>query len=254
MQLAGIVIQLMIWLNVSMKRLEGFLLADERTDLAADTTGHPNAAVPHALVLDDAAAPRYLRYTDAHSGIPGAADGVMVRLHDVAFRWREGKAAKTEKRDAVKDELVVVKKTLGKSREVVGEQAWESAGQKNANLTSQLEALDAAIELCGSGTLLPSSGKPTLFVPHLEVQRGSMTCIVGAVGVGKSTLLAGMLRETDIEAGSVELAGRVAYCAQEPFILHGSVIERPVTSSLGLWHYMAYSMGLWPITWGYGIT
>ena len=57
----------------------------------------------------------------------------------------------------------------------------------------------------------------------LKVTRSSLTMVIGAVGSGKSTLLAALLGQVSQEAGSVEAYGSIAFCSQEPFIMHATV-------------------------------
>ncbi|KAH8646856.1 putative ABC transporter [Xylariales sp. PMI_506] len=61
---------------------------------------------------------------------------------------------------------------------------------------------------------------------------GSLTFIVGPVGCGKSTLLKGVLGETSFLRGKVSLnTAEVAYCAQEPWIVNGSIFDNIVGMS-----------------------
>jgi len=56
-------------------------------------------------------------------------------------------------------------------------------------------------------------------VPAVAVPRGSLTMVIGAVGVGKSTLVKAMLGDVPCESGAVHVNGRVAYAqarAPEP--------------------------------------
>eukprot|EP00931_Biecheleriopsis_adriatica_P003833 TRINITY_DN105594_c0_g1_i1.p1 TRINITY_DN105594_c0_g1~~TRINITY_DN105594_c0_g1_i1.p1 ORF type:complete len:1434 (-),score=269.24 TRINITY_DN105594_c0_g1_i1:143-4297(-) len=79
----------------------------------------------------------------------------------------------------------------------------------------------------GAGsTELPAASLPvTLTVSLAEILNGKLTLVVGPVGSGKSTFLAGILGEVPQCTGRVELWGSVAYCAQVPWILHGTVRE-----------------------------
>lgn len=53
---------------------------------------------------------------------------------------------------------------------------------------------------------------------------GSLTIIVGPIGCGKSTILKAMLGETAFIRGEVALnTTEVAYCAQDPWIISGSI-------------------------------
>ncbi len=55
------------------------------------------------------------------------------------------------------------------------------------------------------------------------VKKGSLTCIVGSVGSGKSSILAGMLGEMKHVSGSVEISGSIAYCSQSAWIMNDTV-------------------------------
>jgi ABC-type Mn2+/Zn2+ transport system ATPase subunit len=57
----------------------------------------------------------------------------------------------------------------------------------------------------------------------LSVKPGSLVAIIGAVGSGKSSLLAGLLGELKRTQGSVKLRGRVGYCPQQAWIQNASV-------------------------------
>ncbi|KAJ3186378.1 hypothetical protein HDU85_007818 [Gaertneriomyces sp. JEL0708] len=67
--------------------------------------------------------------------------------------------------------------------------------------------------------------EPVLNDIHLEVQRGSLTAVIGAVGSGKSTLLSAILGEVYKASGTIVTNGRVAYVAQHAFMLNASVRE-----------------------------
>ncbi|KNC72452.1 hypothetical protein SARC_14990, partial [Sphaeroforma arctica JP610] len=58
---------------------------------------------------------------------------------------------------------------------------------------------------------------------NLEVQPGELVAVVGVVGSGKSMLMMAILRELNCVSGSVHVQGDVAYAAQEPFVLSGTV-------------------------------
>lgn len=60
---------------------------------------------------------------------------------------------------------------------------------------------------------------------NLSVSDGELVSVVGPVGSGKSSLLLGILDEILCSSGSIEKRGRIAYCAQQPWIVNGSVRE-----------------------------
>ncbi|KAI6039823.1 ABC transporter [Pisolithus marmoratus] len=57
----------------------------------------------------------------------------------------------------------------------------------------------------------------------LEIPRGQLVAIVGAFGVGKTSLLQGLTGEMRRTAGSVEFGGTVSYCAQSAWIQNASI-------------------------------
>lgn len=57
----------------------------------------------------------------------------------------------------------------------------------------------------------------------LQLQKGLFIAIVGEVGSGKSSLLNSVIGETHVVSGSINSWGSIAYVAQVPWILSGSV-------------------------------
>jgi len=64
---------------------------------------------------------------------------------------------------------------------------------------------------------------PVLQRVSLRVRPGQLVCLLGAVGTGKSTLVAGLLGELRPTQGRLTVRGRVAYVAQSPFIVSGTL-------------------------------
>ncbi|KAI6165735.1 ABC transporter [Pisolithus thermaeus] len=58
---------------------------------------------------------------------------------------------------------------------------------------------------------------------NLEIPRGQLVAIVGAVGAGKTSLLQGLTGEMRRTAGSVEFGGTVSYCAQSAWIQNATI-------------------------------
>ncbi|KAF8434986.1 hypothetical protein L210DRAFT_3551531 [Boletus edulis BED1] len=59
----------------------------------------------------------------------------------------------------------------------------------------------------------------------MEIPRGKLVAIVGAVGAGKTSLLQGIIGEMKRITGTVELGGTVAYCAQTAWIQNATIRE-----------------------------
>lgn len=60
---------------------------------------------------------------------------------------------------------------------------------------------------------------------NISVDDSELVCVVGPVASGKSSLLMGILGELLCTQGTVQRCGRVAYCAQKPWIVNGSLRE-----------------------------
>jgi ATP-binding cassette subfamily C (CFTR/MRP) protein 1 len=60
---------------------------------------------------------------------------------------------------------------------------------------------------------------------HFVAHKGELTCIVGRVGTGKSSLLQSILGDLWKEKGEVKVNGTVAYVAQQPWIMNATVKE-----------------------------
>lgn len=58
---------------------------------------------------------------------------------------------------------------------------------------------------------------------NMLVPKGSLTIIVGAVGSGKSSLLAGILGEMKRTAGKVQISGSVGFCPQQAWIQNATL-------------------------------
>ena len=67
------------------------------------------------------------------------------------------------------------------------------------------------------------SEKPTLQDVNLNIKRGSLVAVVGAVGMGKSSLISALLGELEKISGSVTLRGNVAYVAQQAWIQNSTL-------------------------------
>jgi ABC-type multidrug transport system fused ATPase/permease subunit len=72
------------------------------------------------------------------------------------------------------------------------------------------------------------SGIPVLENIDMSARKGELSCIVGRVGAGKSSLLQSILGELWKNQGEVVVRGRIAYVAQTPWVMNASVRENIV--------------------------
>lgn len=92
----------------------------------------------------------------------------------------------------------------------------------------ELKAAEASAAPIGSVTLAQATcewtpGLPALKDVSLAVSPGALVCVVGAVGAGKSALMAALLGELQVVSGTVAIAGSVAYVSQQAWILNDTI-------------------------------
>ena len=108
--------------------------------------------------------------------------------------------------------------------------AWEqppevdsASDEESRELTlSDAEELTAPLIVGGPEDYRPAA-QCVLQGISLSVPKGSLICVVGSVGSGKTSLLRCMLREMWLESGAVSVNGSVAFCSQAAFIMNASV-------------------------------
>ena len=69
---------------------------------------------------------------------------------------------------------------------------------------------------------------PILQDVSFSVKRGHITCVVGTVGSGKSSLVKALLSEMVKTKGTVEITGNIAYCGQTAWILNSTIKDNIV--------------------------
>ncbi|KAJ3165032.1 Multidrug resistance-associated protein 1 [Geranomyces variabilis] len=86
-----------------------------------------------------------------------------------------------------------------------------------------LKDAEVVVAPAGKSKLMPSRGAFALQNLTLSIPRGSLVCIVGAVGSGKSSMLSALLGNLRKTSGAAAIHGSVAYCPQEPFVTSGTI-------------------------------
>lgn len=71
----------------------------------------------------------------------------------------------------------------------------------------------------------PQDLTTVLYDVSFSIASGELVAVVGQVGSGKSSLLLGLLGEMHKSTGSCGIRGTVAYCAQTPWIINGTLRE-----------------------------
>lgn len=85
---------------------------------------------------------------------------------------------------------------------------------------AEVDAADSACAPRDSSSMLTD-----LSAQELSLAPGSLTCVVGPVGAGKTSLCLALLGEMPQRSGQCDVQGRVAYAAQEPWIANGTLSE-----------------------------
>lgn len=74
-----------------------------------------------------------------------------------------------------------------------------------------------------SASWVPNPITSTLVDINLQVKPGTLCCVIGDVGAGKSSLLHSILNELPLAKGKLEVNGVISYASQEPWLFVSSV-------------------------------
>jgi ATP-binding cassette subfamily C (CFTR/MRP) protein 1 len=76
-----------------------------------------------------------------------------------------------------------------------------------------------------NGTFKWSSATPTPILQDIafSARKGELSCLVGRVGSGKSSFISALLGDVHKVSGEVVTRGKIAYVAQQPWIMNASV-------------------------------
>ncbi|KAJ3252314.1 Multidrug resistance-associated protein 1 [Boothiomyces macroporosus] len=58
---------------------------------------------------------------------------------------------------------------------------------------------------------------------NLNIKKGALVIVVGAVGSGKSSFLSALTRQMELESGKAKTYGKIAYCLQTPWLISGTI-------------------------------
>uniref|UniRef100_A0A8C4WW11 ABC transporter domain-containing protein n=1 Tax=Eptatretus burgeri TaxID=7764 RepID=A0A8C4WW11_EPTBU len=83
----------------------------------------------------------------------------------------------------------------------------------------------AASEGTSTCNSVPDKDKPSLQKMNLYLKRGELLGVCGNVGSGKSSLVASLLGQMELESGEVSVNGSIAYVPQQAWILHMTLRE-----------------------------
>ncbi|XP_057169867.1 ATP-binding cassette sub-family C member 12 [Ursus arctos] len=100
--------------------------------------------------------------------------------------------------------------------------------QKKHFLKKQrLEAYSSSSSAQGAAGPEEQSGSPKLVLHNINfvVRKGKVLGVCGNVGSGKSSLIAALLGQMQLQQGIVAVNGTVAYVSQQAWIFHGNVRE-----------------------------
>jgi ABC-type multidrug transport system fused ATPase/permease subunit len=124
----------------------------------------------------------------------------LVEIKDGVFAWEtEGPEVETEKEKKAREKAEAKKyKLLEKEAKKAGKPAPEK---------------EVAVE---------KNYGPTLIDINLTIPRGNLTAVVGRVGQGKTSLLNAIIGDMYRRQGSVKIYGRMAYVAQQAWIVNAT--------------------------------
>ncbi|XP_072399246.1 probable multidrug resistance-associated protein lethal(2)03659 [Diabrotica undecimpunctata] len=132
--------------------------------------------------------------------------------------------------DEVSAEIAPPTETFSTSK---GSKLWLTGGSKatlntGSKLTlsgePRLRGPDASISIRNaSAKWLKSLNENNLDNINFDVIAGNVVAVIGTVGSGKTTLLHVIMKELELQSGSVNVRGIVSYASQEPWLFGGSI-------------------------------
>ncbi|KAI8817512.1 P-loop containing nucleoside triphosphate hydrolase protein [Fimicolochytrium jonesii] len=180
----------------SLKRVSKFLLAEEI--LPHD--------VPERLALD-----------------AKTADLPAITIDRASFSWETTPDAK---------DLKETSKGSTKANKAGGKKGADKKGaemQEREKETTSVNTVVVEAEQEAKGETAGSDKPKEAFKLSditLEIPRGALVAIVGPVGSGKSSLLSAMVGSMrKVGSGSATLVGSIGYCAQDPWVVSGTLEE-----------------------------
>ncbi|KAG0372632.1 Multidrug resistance-associated protein 1, partial [Mortierella sp. AD032] len=144
--------------------------------------------------------------TESDKNLPEDPSLPLVEIKDGVFAWEtEGPEVETEKE----------------------KKARIKAEEKKYKLLDK-EALKAGKPVPERELPVEKNYGPTLTEINLTIPRGNLTAVVGRVGQGKTSLLNAIIGDMYRREGSVKVYGRMAYVAQQAWIVNATVKDNIV--------------------------
>ncbi|KAF9423916.1 Canalicular multispecific organic anion transporter 2 [Podila epigama] len=141
--------------------------------------------------------------TESVKALPEDPSVPMVEIKDAVFAWEtEGPEVETEKDRKAREKM-------------------EEKKQKQL----EKEAIKAGKPIPEKPVPVEKNYGPTLTNIDLTIARGNLTAVVGRVGQGKTSLLNAIIGDMYKRQGSVKVYGRMAYVAQQAWIINATLKE-----------------------------
>jgi len=205
--------------SVSLARIERFMAAPEvgvgaeGSDAPAPAAGSPAASADAPAAADGSAAE-----------VRAAASGLdLVDRDDAVIRVRGGTFWWSDPSKPVIDLLGEKTKPTKAKKPSSGAVPKDGAAAVSADADSKKEVAAEDVEVDAEAPDAKAATTPVLDNITFGVPKGKLLAVVGAVGSGKTALCSALLGELYRQAGSVDLDGSVAFCAQRSWILNATV-------------------------------
>ncbi|KAF9935782.1 hypothetical protein BGZ67_002988 [Mortierella alpina] len=144
--------------------------------------------------------------TESIKTLPDDHTVPIIEIQDAVFAWEtEGPEVETEKEKRTREKL-------------------EAKKQKQL----EKEARKAGKPIPEKTVPVEKDYGPTLTNINLKITRGDLTAVVGRVGQGKTSLLNAIIGDMYKREGSVKVYGRMAYVAQQAWIVNATLRENIV--------------------------